>query len=472
LSSNAASPATVATGSARLFWAQVVGNAGLFLGLLMIARALGPSGRGTVAFITVTSMLVAWLARFGVGEATVVFFARRPGARPTLLVNSVLFAAVAGCLGATAVCAALVLAPGLRPAGLHGPELVALGVSVVGATLADAGYKFILACSRFRLHALVTTTTSWMYAVIVAAVWVAFGLTPARAAFAWATVHVVRAIVLFSAAALDVGLRAPGLSLLGDSLRFGLRAWVGSVADDLNFRVDQILVAVLASETALGIYAVAVNAFEILLYLPGGAATALLPLIAGSPQSARADRTLHAFRSVALVTAGSLVVAALLGPVLLPIVFGSAFDGSVEPFLLLLPGAMGALLLAIFTNALVASSAPGLSSLGPLASLVVGLVLDFALIPSYGASGAAAAASAAFFAGGATALLAYRSRERFPWRALVVPSREDLDVLHALIAGLPRRESGVANRLDPRAAEMPPRAVPAADESVSRDQPG
>jgi hypothetical protein len=57
--SRAASAATVATGSARLFWAQVVGNAGLFVGLLLIARALGPSGRGTVAFIAVTSMLLA-----------------------------------------------------------------------------------------------------------------------------------------------------------------------------------------------------------------------------------------------------------------------------------------------------------------------------------------------------------------------------------------------------------------------------
>jgi O-antigen/teichoic acid export membrane protein len=230
-----------------------------------------------------------------------------------------------------------------------------------------------------------------------------------------------------------------------------LRAWVGTLADDLNFRVDQIIVALIASETALGIYAVAVNAYEILLYLPGGAATALLPLIAGSPRAMRAERTLHAFRSVALVTAASVVVAALLGPVLLPIAFGSSFEGSTGPFLLLLPGVLGALLLAIFTNALIASSVPGLSSLGPTASLCVGLALDFALIPAYGAS--AAAASAAFLAGGATAVLAYRTRERFRWRDLVLPRRGDLDILRALVAVLPRRRpvaatSRVNRRID------------------------
>jgi O-antigen/teichoic acid export membrane protein len=434
-----ASTATVATGSARLFWAQVVGNAGLFVGVLLIARALGPSGRGTVAFISVTSLLLAWIARFGVGEATVVFAAQRPRTRPVLLANILVFAATASSVSAALVCGALVLAPSVRPPGLGGAELTALGLSVLAAALADAGYKFVAGCSRFRLHALVTTTTSWAYAVGIAVVWAAFGLTAARAAFAWAAVHGLRALVLFSASALAVGLRPPGLSLLGDSMRFGLRAWVGTLADDLNFRVDQIILAVIASEAALGIYAVAVNAYEVLLYLPGAAATALVPLIAGSPRGMRAERTLHAFRSVALVTAASAVVAALLGPALLPIAFGSSFDGSVVPFLLLLPGVLGALLLAIFTSALVASSAPGLSSLGPLASLFVGLALDFALIPPFGASGAAAAASAAFIAGGMTAVLAYRTRELFRWRELVLPRRGDLEILRALVAALPRR---------------------------------
>jgi O-antigen/teichoic acid export membrane protein len=458
LSTDATSPATVATGSARLFWAQVVGNAGLFVGLLLIARALGPSGRGTVAFITVTSMLVAWIAGFGVGEATVVFSARRPRARPTLLANILLFALVAGSLGAVLVCTTLLLAPGSRPGGLGDAELAALAVSVVAATVANAGYKFVLACSRFRLHALVTMSTSWLYAVLIAGLWAAVGLTAARAAFVWATLQAVRAVVLFSASALDIGMRLPGLSLFKDCLRFGLKAWVGSLADNLNFRVDQILVALIASEAVLGIYAVAVNAFEIFLYLPAGAATALLPLIAGSPPAMRAERTLHAFRSVALATTASLGFAALVGPVLLPLVFGSAFEGSVQPFLLLLPGALGALLLAIFTNALVASSAPGLSSVGPVVSLVVGLALDFALIPSFGASGAAAAASAAFIAGGATALLAYRSRDPFRWRELVSLRRSDLDLLRALFAALPR----------PRHAASPV----VHDEPFSRDQLG
>src|SRR6185295_822632 len=43
-----------ARGPATLFWAQVLGNAGLLAALVVIARALGPAGRGTIAFIAVT----------------------------------------------------------------------------------------------------------------------------------------------------------------------------------------------------------------------------------------------------------------------------------------------------------------------------------------------------------------------------------------------------------------------------------
>ena len=133
-----------------------------------------------------------------------------------------------------------------------------------------------------------------------------------------------------------------------------------------------------------------------------------------------------------VVTAAAVVVAAVLGPVVLPVVFGAAFESSVKPFIWLLPGAFGFAATAIFSNALMASSSPGRSSLGPLVSLVVGVGLDFLLIPAFGPTGAAAAASTAFVVGGIAALLAYRRQSPFDWRALVLLCREDLDVLRAL----------------------------------------
>jgi O-antigen/teichoic acid export membrane protein len=273
---------------------------------------------------------------------------------------------------------------------------------------------------------------------MVALLWVGPGLTVGRAALAWTLTEAMRAVVLIALSARATSLGAPSRPLLVEEIGFGIRLWVGSLARFLNFRTDQILMGFIASEAALGFYAVAVNASEVLLYLPASAATALLPLIARTEPSRRGAETLRAFRSVSFVTAAGVGVAAVLGPIVLPAVFGDAFDESVIPFLWLLPGTLGFAASSVFSNALVGSSSPGLSSMGPMVSLVVGFALDLALIPHFGATGAAAAASAAFIAGGVTALAVYRGVNPFTWRTLLVPHRGDLDVLRALAGPLMR----------------------------------
>lgn len=398
----------------------------------MLARGLGPSGRGTIAFITVTALVVARVAGLGVGEATTVYAARRSEERDVLLSNLVLFMLSSSLLAAGLACAALQLLGDERPAGVGQSELAILIAGTLASALVEAGAAFLLGCGRLRRLALITATASWVYPILLGVVWLSAGLTVTRAALAWVAAEVLRALLLLRQSARGVALVRPRLSVLVDSMRFGIRVWVGSFARFLNFRIDQILMGLMASEAALGIYAVAVNASEVLLYLPAATATALLPVAARAEPGQRVQQTLRAFRSAALVTIGAVVVAAILGPLLLPVVFGSAFRGSVEPFLWLLPGALGFAATAVFSNALVASTSPGLSSLGPLVSLVVGVALDLVLIPRFGATGAAAAASMAFLAGGSVAVVAYARRSPFAWRALLLPRRGDLEVLRAL----------------------------------------
>jgi O-antigen/teichoic acid export membrane protein len=427
----------LAAGSANLFWAKIAGNGGYFVAVLIVARGLGPAGRGTVAFITVTALVVAHVAGLGVGEATTVLAARRPGWRPVLLANALAFFLASGFIAGTLAFLGLMLS-GIEPAGVGTPELVILWLGIFSCAAGEAGYSFLLGVERFRQLAFITGCASWVYAVLVFFLWAGPGLTVGRAALAWTATEALRTSFYISLSIRGGRLGRPRRSLLGDSIRFGIRLWVGSLARFLNFRTDQILMGFIASEAALGFYAVAVNASEVLLYLPSSAATALLPLIARTDPSRRGEETLRAFRSVGFVTAAGVGVAALLGPVVLPAVFGDAFDESVVPFLWLLPGTLGFAASSVFSNALVGSASPGLSSLGPMASLVVGFALDLALIPPFGATGAAAAASAAFLVGGLTALVVYRRVSPFTWPALLVPRRGDLDVLRALARPLLR----------------------------------
>jgi len=423
----------LARSSAVLFAAQVLGNAGYFAAVLLLARGLGPAGRGATAFFIVTAMVAARAAGLGVREATTVFAAQRPRMRPVLLTNLLAANAVSGLATGGIVCFALVLLSSVRPAGIGTAELVLLGLGIVAMTLVDGGYSFLLGCSRFRVQAIVTAGSSWLYAAALLCVWAAEGLTVTRAAAAWTAAQAARMVFVLRPSIRYAGLGAPDLGLLREAVGYGGRAWVGSLARFANFRADQVLMGFLATEASLGIYAVAVNASEILLYLPEATAMALLPLAAQLGAERRADRALQTFRSLTVITAVGIVVAVAVGYPLLPVIFGSSFTASQSPFLWLLPGAFGYVAIGVFSSTLVAS-APGLSSVGPLVSLVVGVLLDVALIPRYGANGAGAAASAAFLVGGAVALVLFRRRARFAWRSLAVPEAGDLDLFRALVS--------------------------------------
>jgi O-antigen/teichoic acid export membrane protein len=426
----------IAGGSALLFWSKLAGNAGFFAAVLILARALGPTGRGTIAFITVTALVAARVASMGIGEATAVFVAKRPERRGALLTNAASFMVASALLIAAVACGALIALGDDRPAGVGRPELAIIAAATLVSALGDAGYVFLLGSNRLRAIALITASASWVYPLLLVALWSTVGLTVLRAALVWTAAESIRALAYLRQSARGLALSRLDPGLLVEAVRFGSRAWVGSLARFLNFRTDQILMGFLASEAALGVYAVAVNASEVLLYLPAATATALLPLAARADAGVRTEQALRAFRSAAVVTAAAALVAAVLGPLLLPVVFGAPFEASVTPFLWLLPGALGFAATAVFSYALVAASSPGLSSVGPFVSLVVGIALDLVLIPRFGASGAAAAASAAFLAGGFAALIVFRRRNPFAWRSLLLPRRGDLAVFRALAGPL------------------------------------
>jgi O-antigen/teichoic acid export membrane protein len=422
------STGSVAGNSLRMLGAQIGGNAGYFVSVLVLAHGLTRSERGAVAFVTVSALVISSLASIGATQATKVFVAKRPADRSRLLSNIVLVSICGALVGGGLACAALIAIGDARPEGIGTLDLlVILAGSVVGS-LNLAGAAFLQGSSRFRSYSHVLAAGPWMYAVLAGTIWLGWGLTTDRAVIAWAVAQAVAAGVLIGAAARGTGFGRPDFRLMRESIRFGLRAWLGGLAYLLNARVDQVLLGLLATQAALGTYAVAVNASEVLFYLPSAVATALLPAVASSDAAAGVERTLRVFRAVTILTIGAVMVAAVLGPFLIPIVFGSRYEGAVEPFLWLLPSAFGFVGTAVFSNALLASGAPALSSLGPVVSLVIGVALDIVLMPRYEATGAAIAASVALLIGGAVAAAAYGVRSGLRPGALV-PRRSDVTLL-------------------------------------------
>ena len=411
---------------------RLVTNSGYLASVLVVAHAVGPAGRGAFAFVTTVILVLAVVLGGGMREGFVVFIAQRASERPQHATNLILAGVTSGLLGAALVLLTLGLVPEIRPTGVDAASVAIMACGVFLLCLSSGGNALNLGLQQFRLIALVQSLFVWLYSAALACVWLIWGMSVHTAAAMWVALQLSESLPLWARGLRRTRLGRPNVALLRETWRYGIRAWVGSFSTYLGFRSDQILMAFLSTEAQLGIYAVAVNVSEVSLYLPQSVGNALLPIAASAPLAERGARTMRVYRLVTLVTTAVVLLGAVSGPFILPAMFGHPFAGSVDPFLLLLPGAIPYVASSIFSTSLAASSAPGLSSVGPFATLLVNGVLDLVLIPPYGASGAAVASTCGFFFGGVAAFIAFRRVEPAQLKELI-PRRTDALIIRDFI---------------------------------------
>ena len=187
-------PISVAHGSVLFFASSVVGAAGFLVASLVLARLLGPSGRGTVAFVTVSALLTAHVVKLGLGQATIVLAGRRPEARAALLANLLAFSLVASLAGIAVVVGGLYLLD-VAPAGFAAAATSRSWPRRSSpACLVDD--NFLIGCGRLRAAAAISASGGWLCAGAVGIALAVGGLHVESAMIGWVAAHLVWAALL------------------------------------------------------------------------------------------------------------------------------------------------------------------------------------------------------------------------------------------------------------------------------------
>jgi O-antigen/teichoic acid export membrane protein len=181
-------------------------------------------------------------------------------------------------------------------------------------------------------------------------------------------------------------------------LSYGARAQLGNLLWLVNLRLDMLMLGALAGPSTLGVYAVASKSAE-LMRLPTNATNYVLyPRFARLQETEASIQVRHLLPRACGLTIVAAPVLAIVSVVALPLLFGPAFRSAVTPACLLLLGLCVEGAAAVSTAYLCGRGRPGANSLGMGLGVLVTVVLDLALIPRYGAIGAAVASSAAYLA--------------------------------------------------------------------------
>lgn len=180
-------------------------------------------------------------------------------------------------------------------------------------------------------------------------------------------------------------------------LNYSAKSHPDLLFQQLILRSDYLFIGAILGSTALGHYAMASAAAELLLIIPEAVTTPLMKRLL--QQDAGMDKiTPLALRLTATVMIGACLGMALIGQWLIVTLFGAEYQPAYPALLALLPGLLGLCYASILRLDLLGKNRPGTVSLMMGAGAALNLVLNLILIPSWGIVGAAMASSIAYLA--------------------------------------------------------------------------
>lgn len=189
-------------------------------------------------------------------------------------------------------------------------------------------------------------------------------------------------------------------------LRYSGKSHPEMLFQQVLMRGDQLFVGVMLPAAALGHYAMAVAAVELLVIIPEAVTTPLMKRLLQQDAEMEA-MTPFALRVTATVMLAGCFGMAVLGEWLIVILFGVAYKPAYPALLLLLPGLLATCHASILRLDLLGKGRPGTLSFIIGVATLINLILNFVLIPRYGIEGAAVANSISYILVAAMMLALY-----------------------------------------------------------------
>ncbi|MGL5872762.1 MAG: oligosaccharide flippase family protein [Xenococcaceae cyanobacterium] len=169
---------------------------------------------------------------------------------------------------------------------------------------------------------------------------------------------------------------------------YGLRAYGIDLLGTLSAQIGQVMVVGLLEPKAMGLYVVALSLSRMLDVLHSSIVTVLLPKTAARPVAEVIETVGRAARISLLLTFLAAIMVMILGPILLPLLYGEKFLNALLVLRILLLEIVVSGTLWVLAQAFMALGRPGTVTILQGVGLGLSVPLLLILIPKYGFVGA------------------------------------------------------------------------------------
>ncbi len=374
---------------------------------ILLVRYLGKEKLGEFGALYAYLSLFSWLASFGIEPILA-----REATRERHLAGSILFTGMAlGSLLALGALGITMLLAGPLGYQAHLRTLLALAALevLILAPLRHLGIVFQVDLRQWYGAGInIFRQALWLGAVVaLAAAGASLGyFVAARLAVACVEVALIwRFAVPF--------LERPWHLLWGrirPFLKASLPVALGSLAVGIYLRIDQVMLHKMVSAAELGNYVAAVKVSELFEALPAAFLTTLFPLLcraAGQEDQFRRYLGLS-FRYLMVVALGLCVVMTVAARPIIQILYGQQYQAAAKMLSILIWSEIAVFFGSVVANSLIALNLQRFLVLPTAAGAAINVILNFLLIPRFGAVGAAWATAVSYSAAWMLVLLPFR----------------------------------------------------------------
>jgi O-antigen/teichoic acid export membrane protein len=403
--------------------------------VVLTARLLGPSGRGLYALASL-SIGLCQIPFSSVWVANAVELARKRATPRELFGVSIVVAAGGG----TVTClVALAISP------LLGDRWWVLALpSLVTPFVLLRSYQEGLwtALGHVRAVNLLRLGRATLPFLFIAPPLIA-GATARTSIVIWELAFVALAVTAyFPLRAFLGGPRLPrDRGLYRRVVTYGLTLFGFRVVQLLNERVGLIALAAFSTNAAVGVFSIAIAATDVLLLSTEALALSTFRRIGSEERDASAALTVRTIRHCILLAGAASALVTPLAYLALPWVLGPGYDEVPLLLVLLLPNVLCvAAITPLYTFFQVQTEKPVTMFRVTGSALIAGAALNVALVPQWGAKGAAVAASLGGMVAAVVAFRAFAVGAQTRLRELR-PGRQELRDYVALVASVTGRRA-------------------------------
>lgn len=389
------------------FSTQIIG---VILGLaaaIIIARVLGPSGKGAYTLIILVPMLLATFGSLGIGVANLYFVGKKKYKLADITSNSVVLASGLGILFATSFLAYFYY---FQPSFLKGadPLCVLIATLVLPFSLLTTYFSHILLgehkINKRNLILLVQSIS--LLAFLFFFLFIERSVLSVIMAWVFATLVATITSILLVRRLTPIGFSFH-FPLFKDSVKFGGQGYLGNVIGFFNYRLDMFIVNFFMGVTFVGYYSVAVVMAEALWYFPGAVGIILFARTPRLTTEEANESTPRICRNTIFLTLLAAVLLFVFGRIIINLFFGASFLPALKPMWILLPGIVALSIPKVLSNELMGRGKPLISAAAAAISLALNIPLNLFLIPLWGISGAALASTISYSAAAIVVLIAF-----------------------------------------------------------------